>query len=759
MSSKVLHDQLIQAVEHLHSIILMDINQKPPTTQQTCTLIAEYLAIYTKLEECYDQIVQTQRRINIKDLLLGTTARLLELIFTADEVKSPTHMGGNSNLPPPSNWELLSEIIMSQTQKNDIAISIPRIVRDLQGPSLAKREETISRIKQQYDETRIAAEMSLPPPLSLEEAVTIVQRAERARRARHETIIKRGIQQQQKVLSQQSQLSDREKSANIIKRFWWKYGQRNRETRQREEERELVGMKYTSNVKELEENVNKNMRRRKEEQRKRAQDLEAAEKASRTWLEDNRSPDEVRKFDRLSAAYYNRKKLAKKPMDFKRDLLYTLYVSIEEEEEEEDVEFDPTVKAHLEKITEEVRAKYNKDPKAKNKNQEQPRQESGGKKDKEAPVKSPIVEKLITDAETFDSLWSPENDPHASDNVSLELVKKEIWEQMVPELADKTREKLLRELKNLKILDARRCKKARPPRQRAKKQKKVKDPLGGKPHEEVLSEFVGYGVCKNIPRTTFRDFIGDYNVTHYTDLGDPKFTTSYAAIRNEVIIDAVLPFATYRTESFLPRGVLIVGPKGSGKTTLAHAAVNALGANFFDLSPEVLVGKELPSPKQLITQVIAFAKLFPPSVILIDDIDLMFGARKRANASKKFKGAFKKNLKKLRPPMGVLLIATTSTALPKAALSLFDKTVVIPKPNFSTRVAIWNYWLAKKNMLIPSISVNTLAYASEGCTAATIARAVSKAEQVKISRTEPADPVTDSEIVNFLADGPAEEWE
>ncbi|EAY00954.1 ATPase, AAA family protein [Trichomonas vaginalis G3] len=747
MSSRVLHDMLMQAYERLQSVAAQDQNTNTSDKQTSLTLISEYLEIYTLLEECYDQTIQTQRRTNIHQLLQAVVSRLLEVIKDAPS----EDVGFNPKL---SKWENISQAIMAQTLTNDIEIPIPRIVKDLQ-VTFQTRESTIAKDVEHFKEYRIAEEMKQPPPMPLEEAVLIVQCAERARRARHETIIKRGVQQETVKIARQSRFSDREKSANIIKRFWWKYGARNKDGRYREQEKELIGMKSTANIRELQMKIIKTMMDRKEKQKIYANELQGAEKISKRWLEDNKATDEIRKYDSLAAKYYNRKKLQKKPLDIKHDVILTLAQEIENGEEE-DPGFDEVVQKNVDALVEAQKKKMQ--PKDEKKKEE--KKPDNTKKGKDAPVSvlSPSVQKIVDNLGEFEKLWGPEADPSPSDDISIDLVRKEMWEQMVPELIQKTREKLIRELKNLKILDARRCKKARPPRQRNKRQRKVKDPFGGKEPEQVLADFVGYGIIKNVPTTTFKDFVGHYNTTDPGDYGDPDPSTSYAAVRNNVIIEGVLPFAADRNMAGLPNGLLITGPKGCGKTTLAYAIINALGALFIDLSPEVLVGKELPSAKQLITQVIAFAKPSAPAVILIDDIDLMFGNRKRANSSKKYKSQFQRNLKKLKPPMNIFLVATASQEIAAAGMKLFDRKIEIPFPNFPTRVAIWNHWLAKKGLLIPSISVNALAFASDGCTAATIARAVNKAERVKASRTEPKDPITDTEILSFLVEGPAEEW-
>jgi SpoVK/Ycf46/Vps4 family AAA+-type ATPase len=746
MSSKILHDMILQANERLQSILATDQHANLSDKQTSLSLIAEYLEIYTLLEECYDQTIQTQRRVNIRKMLQATVTRLIEIIQEAPHPLDSTVY---------SKWEGISQSIMAQTLTNDLKIPIPRIVKDLQDLALKVREETIRKEREQFEEAERARQKTMEPPMPLEEAVLIVQRAERARAARNETIIKRGTVQQSYKMKRQNQLSDREKSANIIKHFWWKYGSRCKEAKLREEEKELIGMKNTTNITALANSVAKVMLERKEEQRQQARKLKEQEEASTNWLKANKATDESRKYDVVAAAYYNKmKKFNKGKMDLK-DVISTLDKFVDETEEE-DPGFDEVLREKVKKYIEESgKKRRKKEEPVKKVERQMPTKQ--GKEKVELPVPE-TVKVLMENVEEFDKLWTPEAGADGTDNFNIDLVRKEMWEQMIPELIAKTKEKLTRELKNLKILDARRVKRARPPRNRQRRQRKVKDPFGGKPDEAILHEFVGYGIIKNVPTTTFDDFVGDYNITHPGDFADPNPTDSYAAIRNNVILEAVLPFAADRTQPFIKKSLLITGPKGCGKTTLAHAVVNALQATFFDLSPNVLVGKELPSSKQLITQVIAFAKKLAPSVILIDDAELMFGGRKIANASKRYKAQFGRNLKRLKARDCVFLLGTNTDPMAAAGMKLFDSVIKVPPPNFQTRVSIWNHWFAKCYISTANISVNALAFASEGCTAATIARAVKKAARVRASRTESLNPLTDVEILGFLAEAPLKEW-
>ncbi|OHT05123.1 ATPase, AAA family protein [Tritrichomonas foetus] len=640
---------------------------------------------------------------------------------------------------------------MSQAQTIDLEIPIPRIVKDDEGPAFTTREDLIFKFKKQFEEARIAQEMTKAPPMPLEEAALIVQRAERARHARHETLMKLGVQKQQDQMSRQAKLSDREKSANIIKTFMRKYGTRRKEEEMREAEQVLIGMKPEVIPPDAAEKVERTMKRRKEEERKRRQELEAAEAVTKTWLDDNRAVDLRRKLDELCAEFYNETKLnTGKAPNIKAKINVTKMLL-------EKAEWlpEPELEEYYRKLEEKKPRKKTDEPK------QAPKAQPSGNKKKVEIIVPEDVKELQESVATFNSLWVKEDKPNeASDDFDVELVRKEMWTSMLPDIAVSIEAKLKRELKNLKVLEMRRCRKAKAPRQKKKKQKRVRDPLKMS-DEEILAQLVGLGIACSNPTTTFKDFVGRYDFCTPVEYEDPspEKGPSYGSIRSQMIIESVLPFACQRdTLQGVPKGVLVCGNKGTGKTTLALAAINALGATFLNFSPQVLVGKETPSPRILVLMLIRAAKTLAPSVILIDDIDRMFGSRKRSDASKKFKAQLRRNVRKLKPRDRVLLIGTTSfNVLPKACTSLFSKMIVIPKPNFSTRVMLWNHWLAKKNLNIPSISVNSLAFTSKGYTAASIARCCIKADSIRASRTEPNEPLTDLEIVMLLGDAPEDE--
>jgi cell division protease FtsH len=80
--------------------------------------------------------------------------------------------------------------------------------------------------------------------------------------------------------------------------------------------------------------------------------------------------------------------------------------------------------------------------------------------------------------------------------------------------------------------------------------------------------------------------------------------------------------------AYIPKGVLLVGPLGTGKTLLARAVEGEAGVPFFSASGTDFVGVEARRVRDLFEQ----AKKNAPCIILIDEIDAIGRTRSGASA-------------------------------------------------------------------------------------------------------------------------------
>ena len=80
-----------------------------------------------------------------------------------------------------------------------------------------------------------------------------------------------------------------------------------------------------------------------------------------------------------------------------------------------------------------------------------------------------------------------------------------------------------------------------------------------------------------------------------------------------------------------PRGVLMYGPPGCGKTMLAKAVANETSATFISANGSEFVQKYLGDGPKMVRDLFKLAKLNAPSIIFIDEVDAI--ATKRFNTS------------------------------------------------------------------------------------------------------------------------------
>ncbi|HEX3539422.1 MAG TPA: AAA family ATPase [Acidimicrobiales bacterium] len=180
--------------------------------------------------------------------------------------------------------------------------------------------------------------------------------------------------------------------------------------------------------------------------------------------------------------------------------------------------------------------------------------------------------------------------------------------------------------------------------------------------------------------------VAEHETTRFQDLaGLDEAVTELSEIR-EYLTD---PRRFHAVGAQLPRGILLYGPPGCGKTLLARALAGETGVPFYSVSASSFVEQMVGLGAARVRQLFETARRSAPSIVFIDELDAIGRSRDNENSGgREFDHTLNQLLVELDGfggSSGVLLIgATNRPELIDAALlrpGRFDRRIQVERPD------------------------------------------------------------------------------
>jgi len=208
-----------------------------------------------------------------------------------------------------------------------------------------------------------------------------------------------------------------------------------------------------------------------------------------------------------------------------------------------------------------------------------------------------------------------------------------------------------------------------------------------------------------------------------------------------------------------PKGILLFGPPGTGKTMLAKAVATESGANFIAVRGPEILSKWVGESEKAVREIFRKARMYAPAVIFFDEIDSIApirGISYDSGVTERIVNQLLAEMDGIEKLENVVVIAATNRPdiLDPALLrpGRFEKLIYVPPPDKRARIEILK--VHTRNIVLgEDISLEDVAEKTEGYTGADLAalvreatmRAIRESMKICIEKTNESCKSTDTE--------------
>ncbi|HLS82740.1 MAG TPA: AAA family ATPase [Steroidobacter sp.] len=176
-----------------------------------------------------------------------------------------------------------------------------------------------------------------------------------------------------------------------------------------------------------------------------------------------------------------------------------------------------------------------------------------------------------------------------------------------------------------------------------------------------------------------------------------------------------------------PRGVLLLGVQGCGKSVAAKAAAGVFGIPLLRLDFAAIHNKYVGESERNLRESLATAAVMAPCVLWIDEIEKgVAGVEGDSGTSRRLLGSFLTWLVEKRARVFVVATANDIAALPPELIrkGRFDEIFFIDLPDEGVRAQVLRIHAARRNLMLTDAEIAALAVQCDGFSGAEIEQAV-----------------------------------
>lgn len=268
------------------------------------------------------------------------------------------------------------------------------------------------------------------------------------------------------------------------------------------------------------------------------------------------------------------------------------------------------------------------------------------------------------------------------------------------------------------------------------------------PYDELLRLTVGTGdfetALREVEPSMIREFFIEIPDTSWSDIGGLQAVKQHLreAIEWPQVHEDLFEYAGARP----PKGILLVGPPGCGKTLMAKAVAREASANFISVKGPELVSKWVGESEKGVRDVFKKARQAAPCVVFLDEIDVIAtqrGSDSGERVTERMLGQILTELDGIEELRGVTVLAATNRldvidpALTRPGR--FDLIVEIGPPDEADRRAILSVH-THKAVLDGDVDLDWLASQTQGFVGADLAELCREATMTAIREFVTAPP-------------------